>query len=550
MISRTIPNWRAMCFLMATAALTAHGASAEGAVESPTLYNGITSPESWPPPDRPLSREPMAVPYLEVPPAVIPIDVGRQLFVDDFLIEETSLRRVLHRADYYPHNPILIPDKPWEMETASAGHEAISAMPFSDGVWFDPQDNLFKMWYMGGYVKSTCYAVSRDGIAWEKPELDVVPGTNIVQAQERDSSTVWLDLNESNPQRRFKLFVYLRPSQRYLTIYFSPDGIHWTDSGVQTGTTGDRSTVFFNPFRNVWVYGIRAYEQTSIGRYRRYWEHEDVLAGARWEEGQPTFWVGADTQDAPREDIGTPCELYNLDAVAYESVLLGLFDIWRGQPEDRAKPNELCVGFSRDGFHWSRPSHDPFIPVSETVGEWNWANVQSAGGCCLVVGDQLYFYVSGRKGAPGSSASGVCSTGLATLRRDGFASMQAGAEPGTLTTRPLKFSGKYLFVNAAVTGGDLRVEVLGEDGTSIAPYTVDSCLPVSVDSACERVLWKEAENLAPLVGQPVRFRFHLRDGALFSFWVSPSPSGASNGYVAAGGPGFSGPTDTVGKPND
>ena len=550
MKSRTATKWHIIVVFGVMAVLASVCPTADGSGESPVLYNGIVTEGSWPPANRPLSREPMAVPYLEAPPDVIPIDVGRQLFIDDFLIGETNLRRVLHRADYYPQNPILIPDKPWEMENASGKHAATSAMPFSDGVWFDPQDNLFKMWYMGGYVKATCYAVSRDGIAWDKPELDVIPGTNIVQALERDSSTVWLDLKESDPQRRFKLFIYLRPGRQCLNLYFSPDGIHWTDSGVTSGTTGDRSTVFYNPFREVWVYGIRDYEQASIGRYRRYWEHKDALAGARWEEGQPPFWVGADVLDAPRQDLGTPCELYNLDAVAYESVLLGLFDIWRGQPDDRAKPNELCIGFSRDGFHWSRPSHEPFIPVSETVGEWNWANVQSAGGCCLVVGDQLYFYVSGRKGEPGSSASGVCSTGLATLRRDGFASMEAGAEPGTLTTRPVRFSGKYLFVNAATKGGTLRVEVLDEDGTVIAPYAVESCAPISLDSTCERVMWQDAADLDALADRPVRFRFHLRDGALFAFWVSPSPSGASNGHVAAGGPGFTGPTDTVGKNKD
>ena len=49
-----------------------------------------------------------------------------------------------------------------------------------------------------------------------------------------------------------------------------------------------------------------------------------------------------------------------------------------------------------------------------------------------------------------------------------------------------------------------------------------------------------------LNGTPVKFRFHLRNGRLYAFWVSPSPSGASHGYVAAGGPGFAGPTDTVG----
>jgi hypothetical protein len=29
------------------------------------------------------------------------------------------------------------------------------AMVFSDGVWYDPKDRLFKMWYMGGQTRAT-----------------------------------------------------------------------------------------------------------------------------------------------------------------------------------------------------------------------------------------------------------------------------------------------------------------------------------------------------------------------------------------------------------
>jgi hypothetical protein len=48
------------------------------------------------------------------PPDVIPIDVGRQLFVDDFLIEDTTLARRFHRAEYYSGNPVLWPNTRWE----------------------------------------------------------------------------------------------------------------------------------------------------------------------------------------------------------------------------------------------------------------------------------------------------------------------------------------------------------------------------------------------------------------------------------------------------
>jgi hypothetical protein len=270
------------------------------------------------------------------------------------------------------------------------------------------------------------------------------------------------------------------------------------------------------------------------------------VAGAKWEGGQPPLWVGADRLDLPREDLKTPCELYNLDAVAYESLLLGLFSIWRGQPADRAKPNEVCLGFSRDGFHWYRPSHRAFIPVSEHQGDWHWGNVQSAGGGCLVVGDSLYFYVSGRAGVPGSRSSGVSSTGLALLRRDGFASMDAGETEGTLTTRPVRFGGKHLFVNVDAEAGELRVEVLEEGGQVIAPLTRANCVPIRADKTLQAVRWEGADDLAALAGKPVRFRFHLTNGRLYAFWVSPEASGASHGYVAAGGPGFTGPVDTVG----
>ena len=115
------------------------------------LYNGIRLPADWPPRPQTLTREPMRVPYLESPPSVIPIDVGRQLFVDDFLIAETMLERTFHRATFHPANPVLTYDRAWEREDP-----APFAAVFSDGVWYDPQDGLFKMWYCGGYLSSTC----------------------------------------------------------------------------------------------------------------------------------------------------------------------------------------------------------------------------------------------------------------------------------------------------------------------------------------------------------------------------------------------------------
>jgi hypothetical protein len=529
-----------------------------GASEGETLYNGIQQPSPFPPRDRALTLDPPAPPpYLTSPPAVIPIDVGRQLFVDDFLIEQTTLTRTFHSAEYHPATPVLKPDRPWEQEGKGP-----MAMPFSSGIWFDPQDRLFKMWYMGGYNCFMCYATSQDGLHWEKPALDVRAGTNIVRVWE-GANVVWLDLEEEDPQRRYKLITtgdgsdLIGPSQEWygsqcsMFVHFSPDGIHWSEAVVRTGATGDRNSAFWNAFRQVWVYSIRAYlpfgGPQSPMRCRRYWETSDLTAGAPWKPYEPPLWVGADNSDLRRPDLPTvQPELYNLDCAAYESVLLGLFSILRGYPPSetgRPKINEVCVGYSRDGFHWHRPERRPLVPVSERQGDWNWGNMQSAGGCCLVTGDHLYFYVSGRAGRP-SDAGG--STGLATLRRDGFASLDAGGTEETLTTRPVRFRGRYLFVNVDADAGELRVEVLDESGKVIAPFSRANGVPIRADQTLQAVQWQGAEDLSALAGKPVKFRFHLRNGSLYAFWVSSNTSGASHGYVAAGGPGFTSPRDTVG----
>jgi hypothetical protein len=521
-----------------------------------TLYNGIRLTDPWPPRLRSLPELPVTPPYLIDPPAVIPIDVGRQLFVDDFLIAQTSLVRTFHRPDYHPANPVLRPTTKWEIRDPYADrtntHPNPAAMPFSDGIFFDPKDRLFKMWYMGSYQENTCYATSADGIHWDKPILDVVKGTNIVMAANRDSSTTWIDQDETDPGRRYKMAAW---HDYYLEQFISPDGIHWTKTG-NSGYTGDRTTFFYNPFRKVWVFSLRS-SQSEGARHRLYWETRDFVGGTKWAKGQPVIWAGADKADPRRPEYNIPTELYNLDCVGYESIMLGLFTIFRGERPEREKPNDVCVGYSRDGFHFARPDRDVFMGVSEHVGDWNWANVQSAGGGCLIVGDKLYFYVSGRHGLPGTSMPDVCSTGLATLRRDGFVSMdhpgRARVErvstelpPGTLITRPVRFSGKHLHVNLAAPAGELRVEVLDAGGHTIAPFTSAACVPVGGDRTSARVTWTGAPDLSALANRPVRFKFHVTNGALYAFWVSPDVTGASRGFVAAGGPGFTGPTDTVG----
>ncbi|MFP4027359.1 MAG: glycosyl hydrolase family 32 [Candidatus Brocadiia bacterium] len=520
-----------------------------------TLYNGIELPNEWPPRNLgPAGYDPMPVPYLETSPPVIPIDVGRQLFVDDFLIAETSMQRVFHAAEKFENNPVMKPETSLERETSGVFPAAV---PKDGGVWWDPAERRFKMWYEAGWCGALSYAVSADGLVWSRPELDVNPPTNqVVQGLVGDSGAVVLDLDSENPRQRYKMFqrecnAAIGMGRGPGNSLVSADGIHWS-APVKTGPVGDRSTMFYNAFRKKWVYSIRS-SRAGIGRAREYREHDDFLQGATWTDTEKVFWCGADRHDTPDPEIGDPAQLYNLTAVAYESIMLGLFEIHLGPSNEKCKEQrrpkitELKTAFSRDGFHWHRPDRNVFIEAVRNPDAWDRGYVQSVGGICTIHDDELWFYYTGfagdsgnatdRFGFPAALYSNGC-TGIAKLRRDGFASMHANEEETVLLTRPVTFSGSHLFVNVDNPNGELGVELCDKNGTVLSGFSKVDCLPVGTDSTRVRIQWDDRSSVAEFAGRPVRFRFYLRDGDLYGFWVSGSARGESSGYIAAGGPGF------------
>ena len=146
------------------------------------------------------------------PDTPIRIDVGRQLLVDDYLISTTSLERRFHKPQIHEASPVLEPATSLEMNN---GYCPV-ACPFQDGVFYDPKDRLYKMWYEAGWFDGTALAYSEDGLRWTRPNLDIEVGTNRVLPRrdpfQRDGAGVWLSehLKHQIPLERFKMFVYSR----------------------------------------------------------------------------------------------------------------------------------------------------------------------------------------------------------------------------------------------------------------------------------------------------------------------------------------------------
>ncbi|MBI5685865.1 MAG: exo-alpha-sialidase [Verrucomicrobia bacterium] len=515
----------------------------------PILYNGIELPYEWPPRHLdPASTDPMPVRYRM--PKTIPIDVGRQLFVDDFLIEKTDMKRTFHQAQKHQANPVFKAETKNELGESSTGERGQEATCYlgHGGVFFDPRDGVFKMFYTAGWRGGLALATSRDLLHWTRGDVLLPPGKDAGH-----DNCVWLDINTKRPEERIKFMTCWGGH----LLKTSADGREWSQP-VPTGAAGDYCSFFFNPFRNVWVFSIKqGFPQR--GRCRYYSESADFLKGADWSKA--VYWGNADRLDKPEPEgrypgAGEPTQLYSLNAVAYESVLLGQFYIHRG-PNNRLcdegkfpKLTDLCLGFSRDGFHWHRPDRRAFIAGTRKEGDWDRAYVHGTAGVCLVMDDKLWFPYTAFSGIAPSGKRGMYtggSIGMATLRRDGFASMDAGDKPATLTTRPIKFSGEHLFVNLDAPRGELRVEVLTLENKNYGPFTAEKCIPLRGDSTRQRVIWRGVESLARASNKNVKLRFTLTNGSLYSFWITDDKNGASHGYVGAGGPGFKSTLDAGGK---
>ncbi len=518
-----------------------------------TLYNGIQLPDVWPPRFRdPKSVEPMDVPYLRRPPKVISIDVGRQLFVDDFLIESTDLERVFHRAEKFAGNPVF------QAETETETSRKNVVYLGQGGVFFDPSERLFKMFYTAGWRGPLALATSPDLKVWTRPQRKQHDGNVLLPegtawgtgsgSTAGGDNALWYDNTASDSRERIKyLTCWMHAPKGQLVGGLThslqvSDGVTWSVPVACNRAAGDYGSFFYNPFRDKWVQSIK--RDGPRGRCRYYVETDRFLDGADW--SQAVYWTNADRLDRPEpagdypgcEAAGDPPQLYSLAAVAYESLLVGMHQIHRGPKNEICqvgkfpKLTDLELGFSRDGFHWDRPDRRGFIRGERRAGGWDRAYVHTTTGLFAVLDDQLVFPYCAYSGDAGNGRSdmyGGGAIGLATLRRDGFASMHGS---GTLTTRPVRFKGDNLFVNFE---GRLRVELLDEAGKLLGTSET-----FSGDSTRQRI---ELPGLAARAGQRVKFRFHLDPGSLYAFWVTTDADGASHGYVAAGGPAFSGTRD-------
>ena len=480
-------------------------------------------------------------------------DPGLHLFVDDAEIQDRPgfIRKV--QSPQRLSDPVLEPDRPWEGR----------AVQLWGSVLYDGEEGRFKMWYYSinealykrtGTGHFICYATSKDGVVWDKPELGAVPcegsrANNIVypppevpQKWGMDPWGVVLDPGERDPARRYKMGMYQqRPegdspetadmdvAQRHQvrkTLFaqmrdqhgmyaaFSPDGIHWTagaDICVPRG--GDAGTLVYDPMQRRYIATTRRYN-TLTDHFALEWkEYRRVAAMSTsrdFVEWTPLQTVlKPDDLDEPRDQI------YVMTPFVYGNQYLGFV----GMLHSATELGPVQLASARELEHWQRVGRrEEFFPVGGP-GSWDGAWATMSANPPVLVGNTLYMWYSGRPQAHGTAGLFTSSIGLATLRKDGFAALRCGIRGGALMSEPVTVTGSKLFLNATCLFGRVRVRVI-DDFAAPEGYDLDLCngLENTDRTGCPITWGADGKDLTPFVGRQVRLHIEADNAtSLYSY---------------------------------
>ena len=347
----------------------------------------------------------------------INIDAGRQLMLDDELFATNTMKRVWHR-------PVRQP-------------QPVAMQSLTGGVWYDGAAHRYVGWTDDGAKRM----VSEDGKKWTEAKEGGLPGYDHVRV------TMDCDALDRKP---FKVLAVKKGIG--CLAFASVDGISWCKP-VCVVASGDLAMAYYNPFTRQWGFSLRNTAKKSGTMEQDYYETDNFFFGAKvrppWRGLRtpvPTPWV----RDAKKLRGKSYRDVGEFGCVPYEGLLIGMAQVFDSEEKKGA---DLWFGFARNRWHWTFPKPtegEAFIEQTRRNGDWDAFALVPNPGVCVVAGDELRFYYSAANKA----------TGYATLRRDGFCSVQ----DGEIYTKPIVFSkGDRLWVNADTKQGELLVRVVGQN---------------------------------------------------------------------------------------
>jgi hypothetical protein len=446
----------------------------------------------------------------------------RYLVLDSRLIASTENAKLTPgKVQKDKRNPLFEEDKPWEKRFDNLYANVI----------YDEQERIYKCWYSPFIVDNSakgmtleerkkvkyeapderemaiCYATSKDGIRWVKPELGIVEyegskANNILWRGSGDRGNLWggphgsgifKDLRDPDPKHRYKAFL----KAEILSVAFSSDGIHWGKAITcpEADSAGDtHNNAFWAPTLGKYV-GITREWGDSFGRQVARTSSSDFL---NWSKSEVVL-----------EGLDKGHQTYAMPVFYHGGVYLGLVAI-HDQEADRVW-TELT--WSPDTITWNRVlGGTPLIANSEKEGDYDWGCVYAAA-YPVFLKDEIRLYYGGSDGYHFGWRNG--SFCLATLRPDGFAGYtQIEANKPAKITMTSKVHHKGTLRLSADIGqkGYAKVRVFDKHNELLAESD-----PLNGNLSDKKVTWRDGVLLDQFGKKPLQLQFEFKDATIYSF---------------------------------
>ncbi len=446
----------------------------------------------------------------------------REIFVDDYLIEKLDGVEIVKHS---PHDAgeVLKFDKPWE------GNFCAYVTIIKDG-------DLFKAYYRGlreagqdgNNTEVACYAESKDGIQWDKPDLKLfeVEGSlnnNVIlsnAAPVTHNFSPFLDTNPlTDPDQRFKALGGIEKSG--LIAYTSRDGIVWhklQDAPVFTqGKFDSQNVAFWSESENQYICyfrtwtgngykGFRSVSRTTSTDFIHWSDPEEMSFGDTPLEHlytqqtspyfrSPHIYVAIGGRFMPGRQVLTEQQAENLNV----------------NPGYFKDCSDAFFMTSRGGNEYTRMFMEAFIRPGIGLDNWVSRSNYPALNVVQTGPEEMSLYVNQDYAQPTAHLRRY------TMRLDGFTSISATYEGGEVVTKPFTFSGKQLEINYSTSAvGDLRFEMIDDQQVPISGFTLEDSQVIIGNEISRIVKWKEQVDLSELMGKTVQLRIHMKDADLYA----------------------------------
>ena len=457
--------------------------------------------------------------------------------------------------------PCLTIEKEWELLLSRA-----SCVVFWQGEY-----RLYYTIRLDEMRRAMAFAVSKDGVAWDRPHLDAVEfngskKNNLVDIEGVRPDEVCVFIDPTGPdEHRFKLICHWPYAGTWLMT--SPDGISFkrAEGHLLKFATDNHMTAFYDEVIGKYRLYLRGGEKIREitgwkgSRSVIYAETDDLFRPLPYDENAPDphepgmerpgpdgkiirplqgvnrelpTVMRMDEMDPPEADMYQPAAAhYSRDAyLAFPTLYFhypGVND--GGFHNDGVLDIQFAA--SRDGYLWRRDLRGSYVHLDLPNGPTPKQMHMMVG--MIPAGHSLYQYYVGsrRTHGEGRTADNIRGVGFhepkmgdpialrLEQRLDGFVSADSAYAGGSLLTAPFTLESRELRINVDTSaGGVARAALLDENGAEIAGCRMEESDRIQGNDTAYVLSWRKQTDLSRIRGTKVRLLLKSRSTKLYAVY--------------------------------